>query len=162
LGSNGGSTTLAKVSPGQPLPIPADTFNAFVDAAAAFQASRTSRQAEGGAVIPIAGIVTVRNDSGVDQDRFAILGIGTPLILPTENAAAFQERVAVALVAPDENAHADRICILQEPIAAGALGRGLILGVTPVRLDVQAEDDREASVVTVETPGRLKRAAPPG
>ena len=31
------------------------------------------------------------------QDRFAILGISTPLILPTENAAAFQERVAVAL-----------------------------------------------------------------
>ncbi len=147
--------TLAKVSAGQPLRIPAETFNAFVDAAAAFQASRTSRQAEGGAIIPTAGIVTVRNDSGTDQDRFAILGISTPLILPTENAAAFQERVAVALVAPDEDAHADRICILQEPIAAGALGRGLILGVTPVRLDVQAEDDRVAAVVTGET-GSLK------
>lgn len=147
--------TLAKVSAGQPLRIPAETFNAFVDAAAAFQARRTSRQAEGGALIPTAGIVTVRNDSGTDQDRFAILGISTPLILPTENAAAFQERVAVALVAPDEDAHADRICILQEPIAAGALGRGLILGVTPVRLDVQAEDDRVAAVVTGEA-GSLK------
>lgn len=147
--------TLAKVSPGQPLRIPAETFNAFVDAAVAYQATRTSRQAEGGASLPTAGIVTVRNDSGADQDRFAVLGIGTPLILPTENAAAFQERVAMALVAPDEDAHADRICILQEPIAAGKLGRGLILGVTPVRLDVQAEDDRVASVVTGET-GSLK------
>ena len=147
--------TLAKVSPGQPLRIPADTFNAFVDAAVAYQATRTSRQAEGGANLPTAGIVTVRNDSGADQDRFAVLGIGTPLILPTENAAAFQERVAVAVVAPDEDAHVDRICILQEPIAAGKLGRGLILGITPVRLNVQVEEDRVASVVTGET-GSLK------
>ncbi len=143
--------TLAKVSPGQPLRITADTFNAFVDAAAAYQASRSSRQAEGGATVPTAGIVIVRNDSGADQDRFAVLGIGTPLILPSDNAAAFQERVALALVAPDEEAHADRICILQEPIAAGSLGRGLILGVTPVQLDVQAEDDRTAAIVTGET-----------
>jgi hypothetical protein len=143
--------TLAKVSPGQPLRIPAETFNAFVDAAVAFQATRTSRQAEGGTNLPTAGIVTVRNDSGADQDRFAVLGIGSPLILPTENAAAFQERVAVALVTPDQDAHSDRICILQEPIAAGKLGRGLILGITPVRLDVQAEDDRVAAVVTGET-----------
>jgi len=147
--------TLAKVSPGQPLRIPAETFNAFVDAAVAYQATRTSRQAEGGANLPTAGIVTVRNDSGADQERFAVLGIGTPLILPTENAAAFQERVAMSLVAPDEDAHVDRICILQEPIAAGKLGRGLILGITPVRLDVQAEDDRVAAVVTGET-GSLK------
>jgi hypothetical protein len=147
--------TLAKVSPGQPLRIPAETFNAFVDAAVAYQASRTSRQAEGGANLPAAGIVTVRNDSGADQDRFAVLGIGSPLILPTENAAAFQERVAMAVVAPDKDTHVDRICILQEPVAAGKLGRGLILGVTPVRLDVQAEDDRVAAVVTGET-GSLK------
>ena len=39
--------TLAKVSPGQPLRIPADTFNAFVDAAAAFQATRTARLLSG-------------------------------------------------------------------------------------------------------------------
>jgi hypothetical protein len=143
--------TLAKVSPGQPLRIPADTFNAFVDAAVAYQATRTSRQADGGANLPTAGVIIVRNDSGADQDRFAVLGIGTPLILPTENAAAFQERVAMALVAPDADAHVDRICILQEPIAAGKLGRGLILGITPVRLNVQAEDDRVAAVVTGET-----------
>jgi len=70
----------------------------------------------------------VRNDSGADQERFAVLGIDAPLILPTENPAAFQERVALSLVAPDADQHRDRMCILQEPIAAGALGRGLIVG----------------------------------
>ncbi|MCK6487967.1 MAG: hypothetical protein L6R48_06510 [Planctomycetes bacterium] len=140
--------TLAKVRPGQPLRIPADTFNAFVDVAAAYQATRTSVRTEGGAITPTAGVVTVRNDTGTDQDRFAVLGISAPLILPTENAAAFQERIALALVIPDQDAHADRFCILQEPIIAGALGRGLIVGVTPVRLDVQADDDRVATVVS--------------
>jgi len=143
--------TLTKVSPGQPLRITADTFNAFVDAAAAHQAGKLGLGAEGTATGRTAGIVTVRNDSGADQDRFAVLGIGDPLILPADNPAAFQERVAHALVEPDEEAHADRFCILQEPIAAGALGRGLILGVTPVRLEVTAEDDRTATIVTGET-----------
>lgn len=143
--------TLTKVSPGQPLRISADAFNAFVDAAAAHQAGKLGLGAEGTATGRTAGIVTVRNDSGADQDRFAVLGIADPLILPADNPAAFQERVALALVEPDEEAHADRFCILQEPIAAGALGRGLILGVSPVRLEVTAEDDRTATIVSGET-----------
>lgn len=143
--------TLTKVSPGQPLRVTADAFNAFIDAANAHRAGQLGVGAEGTATGRTAGIVTVRNDSGADQDRFAVLGIGTPLILPSDNAAAFQERIALSLVAPDEELQADRFCILQEPIAAGALGRGLILGVTPVRLDVTAEDDRTATIVTNET-----------
>jgi hypothetical protein len=143
--------TLTKVSPGQPLRITAESFNAFIDAANAHQAGQLGVGAEGTATGRTAGIVTVRNDSGADQGRFAVLGISDPLILPTENPTAFQERVALAVVAPDEAAHADRFCILQEPVTAGALGRGLILGVSPVRLEVTAEDDRAATLVTGQT-----------
>ncbi len=143
--------TLAKVSAGQPMRMTAETFNAFVDAASAYQASRNSRQAEGGATLPTAGIVPVRNDSGEDQDRFAVLGLGDPLILPSENPQAFQERVAFRAVAPDEDLHANRFCILQEPIAAGAVGRAMVAGVTPVGLNVSAADDELAKVVTDET-----------
>ncbi len=139
--------TLAKVSPGQPLKITAESFNAFIDAANAHRAGQLGVGAEGTATGRTAGIVTVRNDSGSDQDRFAVLGIAEPLILPTDNPVAFQERVALSLVSLDEEAHADRFCILQEPIAAGALGRGLILGVSPVRLEVVSDDDRMATIL---------------
>ncbi len=143
--------TLAKVSPGQPLRVSAESFNAFIDAANAHRAGQLGVGAEGTTTGRTAGIVTVRNDSGSDQDRFAVLGIADPLIMPADNPTAFQERVALALAEPDEEAHADRFCILQEPIAAGALGRGLILGVSPVRLEVTAEDDRTAMIVSAQT-----------
>ena len=140
--------TLTKVRSGQPLTITAEAFNAFIDAANAQRGSGLDQQAAGTATTTAAGIVTVRNDSGADQERFAVLGIDAPLILPTENPAAFQERVALSLVAPDADQHRDRMCILQEPIAAGALGRGLIVGVSPMRLQVQADDDRMATIIT--------------
>jgi hypothetical protein len=140
--------TLAKVRPGQALKISAEAFNAFIDAAQAQRGSSLRQAVDDPAATRTAGIVTVRNDSGADQERFAVLGIDAPLILPADHPAAFQERVALALVAPDEDEHGDRLCILQEPVAAGALGRGLILGVSPVRLQVTAEDDRTATVTT--------------
>jgi hypothetical protein len=128
--------------------ISAEAFNAFIDAAEAQRSTSIDQAVDDPAAGRTAGIVTVRNDSGSDQERFAALGIATPLILPAENSAAFQERVALSLVLPDADQHADRLCILQEPIAAGALGRGLLLGVTPVRLEVTSEDDRAATVTT--------------
>jgi len=142
------TVTLTKVRPGQALKISADAFNAFVDAAQAQRGSSIGQAVEDSTARPTAGIVTVRNDSGADQDRFAVLGIDAPLILPTDNPASFQERVALSLVAPDADEHGDRLCILQEPIASGALGRGLILGVSPVQLQVTSEDDRTAAVTT--------------
>jgi hypothetical protein len=42
--------TVYKVFPDQPLRIPAKAYNAFVDATKTFKATRTSRQAEGGAM----------------------------------------------------------------------------------------------------------------
>jgi hypothetical protein len=142
--------TLTKVRSGQRLSISAEAFNAFIDAAEAQRSTSIGQAVDDPAAGRTAGIVTVRNDSGADQDRFAVLGINAPLILPAENSAAFQERVALSLVPPDAEQHADRLCILQEPIAVGALGRGLILGVTPVRLQVTSEDDRAATATTDE------------
>ncbi|MBA2480904.1 MAG: hypothetical protein H0V44_09590, partial [Planctomycetes bacterium] len=140
--------TLTKVSRGQPLRMTAEAFNAFVDAAQAHQAGGQGFGAAGTALTRQAGIVPVRNDSGVDQDRFAILGIDDVLITPGDNLAAFQERVSFSAILPDADVHAQRFCILQDPIAAGSLGRALIAGITPARLAVQADDDAVAAVVT--------------
>ena len=143
--------TLAKVAAGQPLKISAESFNAFVDAATAYQASRQSRSADGGMTSAIPGIILLRNDSGTDQGRFAVLGLDDPLILPSENPQAFQERITFSGVSPDEHEHANRFGILQEPIAAGGVGRAMVAGVTPMRLDIDAEEDELAAIVTDET-----------
>jgi len=131
--------TLVKVHRGQPLRIAAETFNAFVDAAQAnrdrqsLQAARTS-----GVDVP-AGSVLVRNMSGADQVRFAILAIDGIVIAPTDNELEFQNRPAFDVTAPAAD-DTSRIVILAEPVSDGKLGRAIVAGVTPVRLDVEDEN----------------------
>ncbi len=143
--------TLAKVHSGQPFRMSAETFNAFVDAATAYQASQQSTASGNPAAAQPTGMVLVRNDSDADQERFAVLGLSDPLILPSANERVFLERPLFSVVSPDKDLHARRFCVLQEPIAASDVGRALVLGITPVRLDVQADDDELAAVVSDET-----------
>ncbi len=82
--------TLAHVQRGQPLRIGASDWNAMVDAARAHMQEQLSRDAgpattRGGDT----GMVLVRNNSGADRDRFAVLGIDSPIISPTDNADEF-------------------------------------------------------------------------
>jgi hypothetical protein len=146
---------IAKVSSGQKLRIPAADYNAFVDAAEAYKSQSRQQQVDRNGVPLPPDVALVRNDSGADQDRFAILGLDAPLIGPDENLLGFQEHLTFSGISPDEDQHAHRFCVLQEPIAAGAIGRAVVAGVTPVQLDVQAADDDLAGVVTDET-GSLK------
>jgi hypothetical protein len=139
---------IAKVSPGQKLRIPAEAYNAFVDAAEAYKGQSRQQQVDRNGVPLLPGVALVRNDSGSDQERFAILGLAEPLILPGDNLPGFLEHLTFAGVSPDADLHDHGFCILQEPLAAGAIGRALIAGVSPVRLDVQDEDAATAALVT--------------
>ncbi len=137
--------TLAKVSPGQPLRIAADTWNAVMEATSSIQAERFG-QGAGPAERSLAlGEILVRNDTGAARGRFDVVGLGDPLILPSVNLAGFQSRVAMRGIAPD--AGRPGVCVvLQEPLAAGRIGRALASGVTPVRLQVNAAADTAAEV----------------
>ena len=139
---------ITKVSAGQKLRIPAEAYNAFVDAAEAFKAQSHQQQVDRNGVPLPSGVALVRNDSGTDQDRFAILGLDVPLIAPSDNLASFLEHLTFSGVSPDDKLHANRFCVLQEPIAAGAIGRAMAVGVTPIRLDVQTDTDEMAGVVS--------------
>ena len=88
--------TLSKVTPGDPLAIPAAAYNAFVDAARA-------NQADGNALLQIpqsafqqSGITLVRNDSGADRDRFDVLRIDEPVFDPAGDEDALKTRVVLA------------------------------------------------------------------
>ena len=136
---------LTKVRSGDPLRIPADDYNAAMDAAR-FVASRQHDVASG-----LRGggrqacIVTVRNDSGEDRARFDVLGIDVPIILPAANATEFANRIALVGVTPTAD-HAGRFVVLTEPLAVGKIGRAVAAGVCQVRINVDDEDHAFADV----------------
>ena len=140
---------LQKVKPGDPLRIPARTFNAFVDAAIDHQRrQRTSQttappRSMSGDASPNAGnVVIIRNDSGQDRQRFEILGIDAPVFLPSDHLEEFKRQIAFACVTPVLDAHAERFAILSEPVRAGAIGRAWVGGVCPVQVVVDDEARR--------------------
>jgi hypothetical protein len=141
---------MRKVRPGEPLRLEASTWNAFVDAAAAHQAARHALRVAGPDGAGSQALVWVRNDSGADRARFELLGLGDPLFAPDTAPDEFQSRVClkgVALVAAD---HRQSFCVLQEPVASGEMGLGLVWGVTPCQVDVRLATDAFAGVTTAE------------
>jgi hypothetical protein len=137
---------LKKVTAGQRAEMPAATFNIFIDAA---QDYLRRRQDQGGEARPgprEMGIVLVKNDSGADCDRFAVLGISGILYTPTENEEGFKNRPALVGDTPAAPDHRGKFVILQEPVAAGNLGRACAGGVTPVQIAVTDEDHGFADI----------------
>jgi hypothetical protein len=141
------SDALKKVQSGQKLQIPAQAYNAFIDAAVDYRrrtahigqkAEPTTRQTS---------IVLVRNDSGSNQNRLAVLGIDAPIIDPATNDNEFKNRVALSCVTPAVDTHGGKFVILAEPIAAGKIGQAYAAGVCPVQIDV--EEDREYTSVDI-------------
>jgi hypothetical protein len=127
-----------KVRPGEPMQIPAKAYNAFVDAARAHQATQNFG---GGSLRDQRRFDTVliKNDTEEAIGRFGILGLDAPIILPETNEREFKQKVAFSGVAPTLADHFGRFAILIEPLAAGAVGRGIVSGVCPVKLKNGAE-----------------------
>ena len=103
--SNRMTDTLRKVKSGDPLVIPARTFNTFVDAARDFQERQRSTSRNIQRDVRQTGIALVRNDSGAERQRFDVLGVSGPIINPTivdpdDNVDAFVERVALTGALP--------------------------------------------------------------
>jgi len=134
------SDALRKVQAGQKLVIPAAAYNAFIDAAVDYRrrTARIGQKAEPSQ--RQASIVLVRNDSGGDLNRLAVLGIDSPVIDPADNEDEFKNRVALVGVTPVEDTHEGKFVVLAEPIATGRIGRAYAAGLCPVKIDVPDED----------------------
>lgn len=124
---------LKKVQAGERLEIPADAWNAFLDAVRWVRQQQHSRDQEAGAEFRQTGIVKVKNQSGADRERFDILGASAPIILPSENLQEFKNRVTLSGVVPTTD-HLGEFLILLEPLKAGVIGRGIVAGVSLARL----------------------------
>lgn len=141
---------MRKLLPGEKLQrFSKDAYNAFVDAA---EWVRQQQQSGGAPLLRQTrqpAIVTVRNASNADVDRFGVLELGDPVIEPADNEDEFLNRVAVDGVLPVATGAA--FCLTLEPIPAGEIGRGVVLGVMQAKIDVQDEADTAVSPVAGET-----------
>jgi hypothetical protein len=148
---------LRHVQRGEPLRIPADDWNKIVDATRAFYERQGGRGGgpSGASGISGGGGVLVRNDSGADVPRFGVLGIDGPIVSPDDHADAFAQQVALKGVTPTLVAHAGRFVIAQAPIAAGAIGRAAISGVTIARVIMTSGTETRADVDNGQT-GQLR------
>ncbi len=123
------------VYPGQPLVIPAQVWNAMLDAALANRYGDKQKPGE----LPRGrspGIIRIRNDSGAAVDRFGVLGLNGPLFTATDNLAEFQRVGAFSGVTPVPGTHEGKFAILQEPLGIGAIGSAMVSGITPVQITV--------------------------
>jgi hypothetical protein len=122
-----------KILPGMPLEMPARIYNALVDLAIGQDFSGRGAPSK---LIGQSGIFPVQNTSGFNVDRFGVLGLSEPLILPASNLPHFQERIGFKGVTPANPAHLGKFAILLDPIPDSAIGRGVIAGAAIVQLSV--------------------------
>ena len=142
---------LEKVVSGQPLNIPATTYNAMIDAARKANSINTFNSETTNS--KDYAKVSVLNSSGSDLDRFFILGIDEPIILPADDQEDFESRITVDGVTPEDGTggsgasdHRGRFVVLQEPIPDGEIGKARIAGETLCKVNVIDEDDGFADV----------------
>ena len=150
------ASTLQKVRRGDPLVIPAGTFNTFVDAARDFQQRQRSAERRTQRDQLDTGIILIRNESGADRGRFDVLGISGPIIEPVDNAEEFKQRVALKGVVPS-SPHAGKFAILLEPATNQTIVRACLDGVCPARVRMD-DEAHEFADIEVGQAAQLKSA----
>jgi len=102
------------------------------------------------------GWVYVKNDSVTDLDQYDVAGITGILFTPTDDLLQYQHQ-PVLMVLPGPQIALDsalvgkyrgKWVVAQEPIAAGKVGRALIVGVTAAQVYVRDANCRAADIGT--------------
>ncbi|HOK95554.1 MAG TPA: hypothetical protein PK052_04905 [Anaerohalosphaeraceae bacterium] len=139
--------SLKKVTSGDPLRIPAQAYNLFIDTARQYLASKQNAGVRPHPASVNDTRVLVKNNSGADCAQFAVLGIDGIIFDPADALEAFKQQVVVSGTTPSSTTHSDgRFVILNEPIVAGNLGYGWIVGVCQVQVNVTSESHRYADI----------------
>ena len=85
---------LRKVQSGDPLKIPAATFNTFVDSARDYLQRQQGTGGKATQTFRQTGIVPIKNASDADAARFTVLGIDSPIFTLTDAPDSFANQVA--------------------------------------------------------------------
>jgi hypothetical protein len=153
-------TTLKKVHTGDPLRIPAATFNTLIDVARDHLANRQNSARQPGPALPPPGVIlTIRNDSGSDRDRFEVLGLDEPVFPPEDNTADMSRGPVMSCIYPVDPDHRGAFVVLLEPITSGALGRAIVQGLVPVQVDFGDVDNHTRADISAGVAANLKAMA---
>ncbi len=155
-----------KVQSGDPLIIPASTFNGFVDASEAHRSRTAVRtlSSAGSGLQP--GEVWIRFNSPIGVSKYNVLSIFTPVVTPDDNLEEFQERVVFNARTPFSPRDDTTLVILQEAAEVGPLilnttvpgfFRAKIQGITPCQVRVTDEDHGFAKIETTNGAARRNR-----
>lgn len=158
---------LSKVSPGEDFRfLDADVANAILDVARAYRAGMLGRLGGGSASAPQGDPVSVvmQNRTGSALDQYAVVGISDALVPYATDATEFKRRPQFRATTP---AAGSPFAILQQPLAnwvsdstPKTIGRAVISGCTPVKLNVTDSGDTYAAPTTSTT--ELTTQATPG
>ena len=142
------SDTMKKVQSGDPLVIPAATFNFFIDAADGFRRRQqhVGRTPQASILNRLTGTAPLRNDTGADLPRFAVVGVDGPIIAPSDNEDEFTKRATLIGVEPTVEDHRGRFAVVTEPIADGVIGQACVSGVIPAKVNIVDENHTRADV----------------
>ena len=132
----------AKPGRGDPIRPSAQAMGSMMDAAADL---RNHLFDQGGPSLPAAlrgGCVFVQNQTGSLANQFDVCAITGTALTP---AAGDDARNVMLTVNVPGSGDEQRLCVLQEPIASGAVGIAMISGLTPVNV-TGADSDGTAAV----------------
>jgi len=128
-----GGDDFQHVRPGQPFGMPAALYNALVRVAKdhAGHLDALVPQMPGGVS------VLVRNDTGLELDRYAALRITSPVFTPDDHVYEFCSRIVLACALPPAiGGSQGRLAITQTPLDVDAVGPAVISGLSVARLKV--------------------------
>lgn len=151
------SNPLKKLQAGDDLP-GAQSFNYFIDAAVAEKARSLGI---GGQRLPDfrqTGIVLVKNDSGATVGLNGVLGISGVIITQANAENEFRNQVTLTGVDPVLATHQGKFVVLLEPLEDGKIGRAVISGVVPVKIDVMDTGHAFADIQAGDTTNLESRA----
>lgn len=77
--------------------------------------------------------VQIVNSTGSTLDQFAIVGLGEVAVLPVDDENQFRNEVLFYAAAPESSS---RFAIIQDIIPDGNIGKGLLFGVSKVKISV--------------------------
>ncbi len=131
------------VRSGERIVIPAQTYNAMLDAAQAHRNRRLNLSPHGPAFDSL--FVHVENATGKYLERFDVVGLDGPS--ETQTLDVFCNRIAFRGVVPKKE-HRGKFAVLQQDAAPGMLVRACVVGVTVVK--IQCDSNRAVPTCDVE------------
>ena len=148
-----------KVQTGDPIQIKAATWNSFIDAAE-YVKNLQSDQCGG----PLrndnsSGVVLLKNGESTLFPRFSAMAITDVLIRPDANEPEFTGKCPAFLGRKVTNAYEEYpYAVLLEPVDAGKIGRALLLGIVPAKVNILDPEHKFAEPMIGNASGAMQSA----